>query len=296
MVKDDQLKKMDMHVHTKFSTEGPDLGVIKISISMYGDPIELYQKAKKKGMDFVTFTDHNTIDGCLYLLEKMPHVDDFIIGEEIATYDPEYKFVIHINAYGITRVHHGRIARLRENFPRLIKYLKEHDIFFSYNHPFWHRYYDYIVTAPKPLQRIYEIAKNFPALEGLNSFRLIKQNEMARRMAETLNLSIIGGSDCHGGSIGRAYTLAKASTLKGFMKEVRAGRTSVKGENYNFIKMYQECMNIFYANVNKLREKYPSRKVRIITDLFKPITQFFVKRQIKKSMSLQSKLMKIIKG
>lgn len=293
MVKAKQFKKMDMHVHTDFSTEGPDWGVMKVSVRMFGDPVELYLKAKKVGMDYVTFTDHNTIDGCLYLLEKMPHVDDFIIGEEIATFDPEYKFVIHINAYGLTRIHHRRIARVRENFPKLIRYLKEHDIVYSYNHPFWHKYYDYIVMIPKPLERIYEVAKHFPLIEGRNSFRLPKQNHMAIRMAKTLGLGIIAGSDCHGGSVGRAYTVAKANSLKCFMKEVRLGRTEVGGTaQYNFKDIYQECMKIFYANVKKLRADHPSRKVKLFTIVMKPITKFFVKREIKKSTNIQRRILR----
>lgn len=287
-----ELKKMDMHVHTDFSTESIDWGVVKISVRMFGDPVELYHKAKKTGMDYVTFTDHNTIDGCLYLLEKMPHVNDFIIGEEIRTYDPEYKFIIHVNVYGITRTHHRRITRLRENFPKLIRYLKEHNILYSYNHPFWHKYSDYFVTIPKPLQRIYEIAKNFPLIEGSNSFRLPKQNQMAITMAKTLGLNVIAGSDCHGGSVGRTYTMAKASSLRGFMKEVKLGRTVMGGKaQYNFKDVYQECMNVFYANVKRIRADHPSRKVKLITFVMKPITKFFVKREIKKDTDIQKKIL-----
>jgi len=54
----DSFKKMDMHVHTRFSTEELDLGVIKVTVNMAGDPVSMYKKAKALGMDFVTFTDH----------------------------------------------------------------------------------------------------------------------------------------------------------------------------------------------------------------------------------------------
>lgn len=289
------LKKMDMHVHTRFSTEGPDIGVVKVTVNMSGDPVELYQKAKKLGMDFVTFTDHNTIDGCLYFLEKMPHVDDFMVSEEITTYDPKYKFVIHVNAYNITKLQHKRIQQKREDFFKLIKYLKEQKIFFSYNHPYWNKYYDYFVMIPKPKERIYELAKNFPAIEVLNSFRMPKQNKLALEMAKKLNAIMIAGSDAHGGSIGRAYTLAKANNLKEFFKEVKQGRTQVKSKHYSYKAMYEECMNIFVENINKIREAHPSRKTKIITKLVSPIAKFFVKREIKKSNKTQKKIIKSMK-
>ncbi len=289
------LKKMDMHVHTRFSTEELDLGVMKIIVNMAGDPVSMYKKAKALGMDFVTFTDHNTIDGGLYLKERMPHVDDFVISEEITTFDPKYKFVMHINAYNITKLQHRRIIKIREDFTKLISYLKEQNIIYSYNHPYWHRYYDYIVTVPKPIQRVYELAKNFRVIEGSNSFRLKKQNQMAKDMAQTLKLGTIAGSDCHGESIGRAYTLAKADSIKEFLKEVRAGRTLIQEKNYDFKDFYQECMNIFYINTKKIREEYPSREIRAITNLIRPVAKFCIKRGIRKNIRIQKKIIRNMK-
>lgn len=295
MAENISLKKMDMHVHTRFSTEELDLGVMKIIVNMAGDPVSMYRKAKSLGMDFVTFTDHNTIDGCLYFLERMPHVDDFVISEEITTFDPKYKFVIHVNAYNITKLQHRRISKLREDFPKLINYLKEQNVLYSYNHPYWHRYYDYIVTVPKPIQRVYELAKNFQILEGSNSFRLQKQNRMAKTMAQTLGLNMVAGSDCHGESIGRAYTLAKADNIKEFLKEVREGRTLIEGKDYAFKDFYQECMNIFYINTKKIREEYPSKNIGAITKLIHPVAKFLIKRYIRKNMRIQKKIIRNMK-
>lgn len=294
-MKNVSLKKMDMHVHTCFSTEELDLGVMKITVNMAGDPVSMYKKAKDLGMDFVTFTDHNTIDGCLYLLEKMPHLDDFVISEEITTFDPKYKFVIHVNAYNITKSQHRRITTLREDFPKLINYLKQQNILYSYNHPYWHRYYDYISTMPKPMQRVYELAKNFKVIEASNSFRLKKQNQMAKDMAQTLKLGTIAGSDCHGESVGRAYTLAKANNVKEFLKEVRAGRTLIQEKNYAFKDFYKECMNIFSINSKKIIEEYPSKEVRAITKLIRPVAKFFIRRHIRKNTKIQKKIIRNMK-
>lgn len=288
-----QLKKMDMHVHTRFSTEESDLKGVKISVSMASDPVELYKKAKSKGMDFVTFTDHNTIDGCLYLLEKMPCAKDFIISEEITAHDPEYGFVIHINVYDITKAQHKRILKLKGDFYKLTRYLKKRGVLYCYNHPYWQCQHDYLAATEKPQQRVYEIAKHFPLIEGINSFRLKQQNQMARKMAKDLGVTSIAGSDSHGGGIGRAYTMAKANNVKDFLKEIKEGRVQVRGWNYSFKGLYEECMNIVLANVDKVKEEYPSKKLKVMMNLFaNPLAKFFVRRHIKKNVRIQKKAIK----
>ncbi|MBL7100965.1 MAG: PHP domain-containing protein [Nanoarchaeota archaeon] len=284
------LKKMDMHLHTRFSKEGLSVRFFKIPVCMTGDPVELYQKAKRIGMDFVTFTDHDTIDGCLHFLEKMPHVDDFIVSEEITTSDPEHKFNMHINAYDITRLQHDRIAKIRKDFPRLIEYLKEQNIFYSYNHPFWHRYYDLLAMVPKPKGRIYELARNFPAVEGINSYRFPEQNSLTQEMAKQLGISIIAGSDSHSGGIGRAYTLARANNVKEFLSEVRLGRTQVVGKDYGYKDLYQECMNIFYG---KMKDYDHLRKM--VMYVINPLYKLIVRTKVRNSNIVQKKIMDLMR-
>ena len=50
----------------------------------YTPPEEAYRMAKGAGMDFVTLTDHETIDGALTLTHP-----DFLVGEEVSAYLPE---------------------------------------------------------------------------------------------------------------------------------------------------------------------------------------------------------------
>jgi len=285
-----RLKRMDMHVHTRFSTEELNIGSLKISVKMTGDPQVLYHKAKDLGMDFVTFTDHNTIEGCLYLLEKMPHVDDFVISEEVTTKDPKYGFVIHVNVYDITKQQHKRITVLREDFNRLISYLKEQNILHCYNHPYWSKHHDYALQ--KPIKHVYELAKQFLVTEGINSFRLRQQNYMAREMAKSLGLGLVGGSDTHGGSIGRAYTLANSDNVKDFLKQVRLGKTFVQGKDYIFKDFYQECMNIFKANSMIIKNEYPSKRVKMLTSLLNPAAKIIIMGQIRKNTTIQRKIIR----
>ncbi|HOO60482.1 MAG TPA: hypothetical protein PLL34_08010, partial [Candidatus Mcinerneyibacteriales bacterium] len=56
--------KCDMHVHSTYS-ERPGEWILKTmgTKESYTDPMDIYHKAKIAGMDFVTITDHNRIDG-----------------------------------------------------------------------------------------------------------------------------------------------------------------------------------------------------------------------------------------
>ena len=53
----------------------------------YTDPETIYREALKQGMDFVTITDHNTIEGALILKER--HPERVFTGVEVTTYFPE---------------------------------------------------------------------------------------------------------------------------------------------------------------------------------------------------------------
>jgi predicted metal-dependent phosphoesterase TrpH len=62
--------KVDLHCHSVYST----FKYFRIANTRdsYNRPEEVYRIAKSRGMDFVTLTDHDSIDGCRYLLDKHP--------------------------------------------------------------------------------------------------------------------------------------------------------------------------------------------------------------------------------
>jgi len=63
--------RVDMHCHSTashFSKLGVQrsLGLPECATP----PEEVYELAKRRGMDFVTITDHDTIDGCLEIADR----------------------------------------------------------------------------------------------------------------------------------------------------------------------------------------------------------------------------------
>ena len=61
-------------------------------------PQEVYELAKRRGMDFVTITDHDTIAGCLEL-DGRP---DCFVSEELTARFAGEPQAVHVLCYGIT--------------------------------------------------------------------------------------------------------------------------------------------------------------------------------------------------
>src|SRR5215210_5320373 len=61
-------------------------------------PHEVYELAKRRGMNFVTITDHDTIDGVL----EIAHLPDVFISEELTVSFPGEPQAVHVLCFGIT--------------------------------------------------------------------------------------------------------------------------------------------------------------------------------------------------
>ena len=80
-----KMAKTDLHVHSKYSEHSSDWFLKRIGANeSYVNPDDNYILARQNGMDFVTITDHNRIDGSIYLQEKYP--DNVFSGVELTTY------------------------------------------------------------------------------------------------------------------------------------------------------------------------------------------------------------------
>src|SRR5499427_9221000 len=126
---DRRFRKADLHCHSVFST----FKYFRIANTRdsYNRPEEVYRIAKERGMDFVTITDHDSIDGCLSLLDRNPDLEDFFISEEVETWFPETRQRIHVNVFGIDELQREEIQRRRGNVYDLHDYIREEGIIAS---------------------------------------------------------------------------------------------------------------------------------------------------------------------
>jgi hypothetical protein len=179
--------KADLHVHSYHSGYNHDLPFLR-SRDCYTDPAAVYRTAKARGMDLVTITDHDSIDGCLEFLDRHPDTPDFIIGEEISCWIPaapeapvpvQRPIEVHLGAYGMTERAHREIQPLRKNAFEAMAYLRQAGIFFSVNHLF------HFYKGQMPLARYLALLlDNSPALETRNGAMLPAHNALIETVRE----------------------------------------------------------------------------------------------------------------
>ena len=170
---------VEFHCHTVFS---------KDSLT---SPQKLVETCRRKGIDRVVVTDHNTIAGALAAQKLAPEL--VIVGEEILT----------------TR---GEIlaAFVTEEIPpylspqETIRRLKKQGAFISVSHPF-----DRLRNGAWKEEDLLEILLDVDAIEVFNSRCMDpKFNKYARDFAEKYNILGTVGSDAHAAfELGRSLLL-----------------------------------------------------------------------------------------
>ena len=180
-------------------------------------------------MDLVTITDHDSIDGCLELLDRFPDVENFVIGEEVSCRFPDGDIEVHLGVYGTTEALHRELQPLRGNVFDVIACLRAHDVFFTLNH-LLHFY-----RGQAPLASYLRLALEVPALEVRNGAMLPEHNALIEQYASTW-VGPLGirrrQRRAYVTRIGRTWTeVPGATTAEQFMTGLRDGRGRTGGDH-----------------------------------------------------------------
>jgi glycosyltransferase involved in cell wall biosynthesis len=238
------MSRCDLHLHSRFSDRSEEWLFRRFEFpDSYSDPAELYDGAKAAGMDFVTITDHDAIEGCLAISGR----PDVFISEQVTTYFPQDPCKIHLLVWGITEPQHRAISAARENIFDLQQLLQKEGVAHAVAHPL------YSINGKLTTSHLERLILLFRHFEGINGLRdallshlvqyILSQltPEKIERFADRHDLApthpepwrkiFVGGSDDHGGMfIGSAYTETSAArTPDEFLGEVRAGRCTAHG-------------------------------------------------------------------
>jgi len=227
--------RVDLHCHSTashFSRLGVQrsLGLPECATP----PEEVYELARRRGMDFVTITDHDTIAGCLEL-EGRP---DCFVSEELTARFAGEPQAVHVLCYGITPGDHEWLQAHSGDVEACAAHLHENGIACALAHPFFN------VAAPLTRRHRRRLAELFPVWEVRNGSRAAELNMPAAVYVDTHGGTGIGGSDDHAGvDIGRTFTEAPdAQTPEEFLRHLLRGDAEAGGEQGSAAKWTHAAM------------------------------------------------------
>src|SRR5256886_10361718 len=206
------MSRCDLHIHSRYSARSEEWLFRRFDFpDSYSDPKTLYEQLVGHGMDHVTITDHDTIEGCLQIAD-LPRT---FISEQVTTYFPHDTCKLHILVWGISEQQHRDIEAVRDNIIELQRYLQMAQVTHAVAHPL------YSVNGKLEACHLEQLILLFKHFEGINGLRDALLSDLAQTLFEQLtpdkidafanrhNLApthaepwkkvFVGGSDDHGG-------------------------------------------------------------------------------------------------
>ena len=97
--------RCDLHVHSIYSTDTGNFALRRARLGeSYTEPRRIYDVCRRRGMSFVTISDHNTVEGAL----RIAHLPGTFLSVEVTTRFPEDDVPLHVLVWGLER---GRPSR-----------------------------------------------------------------------------------------------------------------------------------------------------------------------------------------
>lgn len=234
--------RCDLHVHTRYS--GPvDLpGLRHVTRECYSDPGAVYEIAKRRGMDLVTITDHDTIEGAL----ELAHRPDFIVGEEV-TCEMGPGREIHLGVWDLNEARHEQIASRRRDPEALFAWIAENRIPACINHPFSP------LTGKREAADFHRAFRGLPLIEAHNGMMPAATNEFARLAGRAEGLAPVGGSDAHTlEGVARAFTtVPRATDREEFLEGLRHGLTVPVGNSGSYARLADAVFRVFAGTLRE---------------------------------------------
>src|SRR5437763_15527 len=160
-------------------------------------PEEVYELAKRRGMDFVTITDHDTIAGVQQIADR----SDVFVSEELTAWFKGEPQAVHVLCYAIAADDHEWLQAHADDVEQVAEYLHDHEIACALAHPF------YAVEASLTPRHRRRLAQLFGVWETRNGSRAGELNAPAAVYIETHGGTGVAGSDDHAGiDVGRTFT------------------------------------------------------------------------------------------
>jgi len=194
--------KLDLHIHSQYSEDA------------VGSPKDIIKSLKKKGLQGMAITDHNTLEGALKAVKNAPK--DFIVipGIEISTADG------HMLALNIEK-NIARNLSIQETVERI------HE---QGGMPIVPHVLRNMSGIKK--EKLKTIHQKINAIEVFNACSMPKTNLKIAKIAKEFNLGGTGGSDSHSPAYaGYAYTVVDTTDMNAetILSEINKKKTWGEG-------------------------------------------------------------------
>ena len=255
------MSKVDLHLHTYHSKRSSEWLLRRLDVpASMSQPRDLYKKLRRAGMDFVTFTDYDSIDGCLEIAD----LEGVFLSEQVSAVFPEDGCHVPLLVWGITEHQHRTLQQLKENIYELQQYLAAEKIAHGVAAPLAG-----MIDQVQP-QHLMKLALLFRHIEGINGRRSESLNNITRflfslepsdieRFVEQTGLTptheepwrkfFFGGSDDHGGTMmGATYTeIASANSSRDFLQQLREGHGKAHGRHGNPLSLALDTYQVAFS-------------------------------------------------
>lgn len=208
--------RFDLHIHSKYSPDS------------FLQPEKIIKVAKKKGLDGVALTDHNTLKGGLEALKINKDTDfEIIVGSEIKT---EYGDVLGLFLNEEIEDH---------SFDNVIDEIRSQGGISVLAHPY--RQYN----TPE------EIVDKVDLVEGFNARSKLLQNVKSLKLADTFNKFMTAGSDTH---VYFEVGKGTVSVDENIEKSLKKGSTKIEGKESNYYLVHS--LSVLTEKIKLLKSNY----------------------------------------
>lgn len=279
--------RADLHVHSKYSDRPSEWILRRVGApECYTPPKAVYETARRRGMQFVTISDHNCIDGAL----EIAHLPGAFVSNEVTAYFPADGCKVHVLCWDITEAQFADIQRLRENIVDLRDYFVSQGIPHACAHPL------YSVNDRLTIDHFEQLLLLFNVFESMNGGRNRRGNDLVRAIMANLGRELFeaianrhaippvgehawvkgctGGSDDHSGTfVAKGFTECPAArTPREFLGHVAQGRSVAGGLDGTPLSFAHSLYSIGYQYY---RDRFVSKSastndlvVKVMRDVF----------------------------
>ena len=240
--------RCDLHVHSIASTDSGNYALRSARIGeSFTAPERVYETARRRGMTFVTLSDHNTLEGAL----RIAHLEGTFLSEEVTTRFPEDDVPLHVLVWNLGENDHRDLQAWRPSVYDLVAFLRERRLAHALAHPL------YRMGPPLTMTHVERMMLLFPVWEGRNGARPQASNELACQLAAAVTpqyleklaerheivpshdtIALTGGSDDHAGlDIATTWTEAPGASVDEFLYAITRGSSAPMGEHGSTLKL-----------------------------------------------------------